>query len=128
MKINEPNPKAYPLAPKELETELYNLIQAAIKQGQIRRGANEAAKALNKGRAEIIVLAADTEPIEIVLHLPLLCEDKNIPFVFVNSRSALGRACGVTRSVIALAITTDDRSPLEKQILKIRDAIEQIPI
>lgn len=44
-------------------------------------------------------MAADTEPIEILLHLPLLAEDKNVPYVFVPSKAALGRACGVTRPV-----------------------------
>lgn len=31
-------------------------------------------------------MAADAEPIEIILHLPLLCEDKNVPYVFVPSK------------------------------------------
>ena len=44
-------------------------------------------------------MAADTEPIEILLHLPLLAEDKNVPYVFVPSKAALGRACGVSRPV-----------------------------
>ena len=35
-----------------------------------------ATKTLNRGQAELIILAADTEPLEILLHLPLLCEDK----------------------------------------------------
>jgi U4/U6 small nuclear ribonucleoprotein SNU13 len=35
-----------------------------------------ATKTLNRGISEFIVMAADTEPIEILLHLPLLCEDK----------------------------------------------------
>lgn len=35
-----------------------------------------ATKCLNRGIAEFIVMAADTEPLEILLHLPLLCEDK----------------------------------------------------
>ena len=43
----------------------------------------------------------DAEPLEILLHLPLLCEDKNVPYVFVNSKAALGRSCGVSRPVIA---------------------------
>jgi len=48
-------------------------------QKQIKKGANESTKALNRGIAEIVVLAADTEPLEILLHLPLLCEDKVFP-------------------------------------------------
>lgn len=31
-------------------------------------------------------MAADAEPLEIILHLPLLCEDKNVPYVFVRSK------------------------------------------
>jgi U4/U6 small nuclear ribonucleoprotein SNU13 len=41
---------------------------------------------LNRGLAEFIVMAADAEPLEILLHLPLLCEDKNVPYVFVRSK------------------------------------------
>ena len=33
---------------------------------------NQATKALNRGKAELILMAADTEPIEILMHLPLL--------------------------------------------------------
>jgi len=37
----------------------------------------EATKTLNRGVSELIILAADTKPLQILLHLPLLCEDKN---------------------------------------------------
>eukprot|EP00121_Abeoforma_whisleri_P001711 Awhi_evm2s1525 len=49
-------------------------------------------------------MAADTEPLEILLHLPLVCEDKNVPYVFVPSKQLLGRACGVSRPVISCAV------------------------
>lgn len=45
---------------------------------KVKKGANEATKTLNRGIAELIIIAADTTPLEIVLHLPLLCEDKVI--------------------------------------------------
>lgn len=87
-----------------------------------------ATKTLNRGVSEFVVMAADAEPIEIVLHLPLLAEDKvrhkhtprmlhtsstiqthitsplspqNVPYVFIPSKAALGRACGVSRPVRA---------------------------
>ena len=44
----------------------------------IKYRANEATKTLNRGTSEIIVLAADTTPLAILLHLPLLCEGLNI--------------------------------------------------
>ena len=45
---------------------------------KIKKGANEATKTLNRGISELIILAADATPLEILLHLPLLCEDKVI--------------------------------------------------
>ena len=71
-------------------------------------------------------MAADTEPLEIVLHIPLLCEDKNIPYVFVPSKVALGRACGVTRSVVACSIVSDENSQLKDQINHIKIEIEKL--
>ena len=74
------------------------------------------------------MLAADAEPLEILLHLPLLCEDKNVPYVFVPSKIALGRACCVSRPVIACSVTSNEASQLKDQIQKIKDKIEQLLI
>jgi U4/U6 small nuclear ribonucleoprotein SNU13 len=75
--------KAYPLADAELTVALLDLVQQATNYKQTKKGANESTKTLNRGISEVIVMAADAEPIEIILHLPLLCEDKNVPYVFV---------------------------------------------
>ena len=95
---------------------------------QLKKGANEATKTLNRGVSEIIVLAADTSPLAIVLHLPLLCEDKNVPYVYVPSKTALGRACGVSRAVIAASITTNEASDLSGQIRSLKDKVERLMI
>lgn len=73
-----------------------------------------------------LVMAADTTPIEILMHLPLLCEDKNVPYVFVRSKQALGRACGVTRSVISASITSSEGSQLKPQIQTLKQNIEKL--
>jgi hypothetical protein len=72
----ESNPKAFPLADAALTNQILDLVQQASHYKQLKKGANEATKTLNRGIAEFIVMTADVEPIEIVLHLPLLCEDK----------------------------------------------------
>lgn len=99
--MSAPNPKAFPLADSALTQQILDVAQQAQNLRQLKKGANEATKTLNRGISEFIIMAADTEPIEILLHLPLLCEDKNVPYVFVPSKTALGRACGVSRPVIA---------------------------
>lgn len=73
--------------------QILDLVEKAMQYKQLKKGANEgvffpidagqsshgnptATKTLNRGIAELIILTADTEPIEILLHLPLLCEEK----------------------------------------------------
>lgn len=122
------NPKAYPLADANLQNKILEIAQQATHYKQLKKGANEATKALSRGIADLIILAADAEPLEILLHLPLLCEDKNVPYVFVRSRQALGRACGVSRSVIAAAILSNDSSQLAPQVQALKDQIDRLLI
>lgn len=120
------NPKAYPLADQQLNSSILHLVQQAENYKQLKRGANEATKTLNRGLAEFIVMAADAEPLEILLHLPILCEDKNVPYVFVRSKQALGRACGVSRPVVACSVTANEGSQLKPQIQSIQQEIEKL--
>ena len=122
----EVNPKAYPLADQVLTPKIMNLIQQASNYKQIKRGANEATKTLNRNQSELIIMAADAEPIEILLHLPLLCEDKNVPYVFVRSKHALGRACGVSRQVIACSILQNEGSQIKPMVTGLTQEIEKL--
>ncbi|CAH9056464.1 unnamed protein product [Cuscuta epithymum] len=122
------NPKAYPLAGAELTIVIHDLVAQDANYKQLKKGANEATKTLNKGISGFIVMVADTEPLEILLHLPLLAEDKNVPYVFVKSKEALGRACGVTRPVIACSVTSNEGSQLKAQITEFKNAIEKLLI
>ena len=125
MATESQNEKIFPKATKELQSKLIDFVQQAATKKLIKKGANEATKALSRGKAEVIIMAADTEPVEIVLHLPILCEDKNVPYVFVNSKAALGRACGVSRPVVAVAVLSDNGN-FKKNIEDIRDEIEKL--
>lgn len=124
----EVNPKAYPLADPTLSSTILDLVQQAANYKQLKKGANEATKTLNRGISEFIVMAADAEPLEILLHLPLLCEDKNVPYVFVKSKQALGRACGVSRPVISCSVITNEGSQLRGSIDNLKLSIEKLLI
>lgn len=120
--------KTNPLAPKPLQKQILELIATASNYKKIKKGANEATKTLNRRLTDLIVLAADADPIEIILHLPLLCEDKNIPYVFVPTQKALGRACGVSRPVIAVSILKEDEGQNKwgKTVNDIRNQVEKL--
>lgn len=69
-----------------MTAKILKLVQQAANYKQIKKGANEATKTLARNLAQLIVMSADAEPLEILLHLPLLCEDKNVPYVFIKSK------------------------------------------
>jgi len=92
----------------------------------LKKGANETTKALNRGMADLVILAADTEPLEIILHLPLLCEDKNVPYVYVAKQADLGRACGVSRNIVACTILRNPGGGLESKVKEMKDKVEQL--
>ena len=119
--------RAFPLADNDMTIKIQELIKDWAKKSQLKKGANEATKALNRGIAQIIVMAADTEPLEIVLHLPLLWEDKNVPYIFVPAQHSLGASWGVSRNIIACAVISDgEPSDLQSRINDIKDEIEQL--
>lgn len=62
------------------------------------------------------------------MHLPLLAEDKNVPYVYVGSKQALGRASGVSRAVIAASITSNNASELQNSIQNLKDKVERLMI
>lgn len=90
--------------PKELSEKILQAIEAARNTGKIRKGTNESTKAVEKGEAKLLVIAGDVEPEEIVMHLPPLCDEKKIPYVYVPSKAELGRAAGLDVSSAAISI------------------------
>ncbi len=115
-----------PLADPEFEKELLDLVSECEKVKQTKRGANEVTKSVNRNTAEFIVIAADTIPIEIVLHLPLLCEDKGVPFVWVSTRNALSKALQMPCPVTAVSVLANERSHLAGRIRKLRAKVDSL--
>ncbi|KAJ5686957.1 hypothetical protein N7536_009576 [Penicillium majusculum] len=121
-------PVAWPNADPALTQELLDLLQQARHYHQLKKGANEVTKSVDRCTSEIVVIATDTAPLAIVMHLPLLCEDKNVPYVFLPHKTAIGRACGSARPIIAATITSNDASDLAPLIESIRNKVERLLI
>ena len=65
---------------KELESMAYELVERARDTGKISKGTNETTKQVERGLAKLVIMAEDVSPEEILAHMPLLCEEKNIPY------------------------------------------------
>ena len=92
-------------------------IEGAKSTGKIKKGINEVTKAVEKGTAKLVAYAGDVNPPEIVMHLPLLCKEKDIPCVKVAKKEELGAAAGLSVSTVSVAVTQEGESKdLIKQI------------
>jgi large subunit ribosomal protein L7Ae len=101
------------------EAKVLEAIEIARTSGKIRKGSNEATKAIEKGDAKLVVYAADVTPKEIVMHLPLLCKEKNIPCVEISKKEDLGAAAGLPVSTAAVAVVKEgDAKATIEQIAK----------
>lgn len=83
-------------------------------------------KEVTKGTVEVVILAADCEPLEVVLTLPPLCEERNVQYCFIPHKAVLGRACGIKTPVAAAGLIYKEGSQLTSQILELKDKIEQL--
>ncbi|KAI1327313.1 putative 13 kDa ribonucleoprotein-associated protein [Xylariaceae sp. FL0255] len=104
------------LAGPALTQQILDVVQQCSHAHQIKKGANEVLKSLNRNKSELVIVASDAEPLPIVMQFPEVCEDKNVPYIFVPSKQALGRACGINRSVIAVTIETNAAGTLKGKI------------
>ncbi len=90
--------------PKELSEKAYQAVQIAKDTGRVRKGTNEATKAIEKGESMLVVIAEDVDPEEVVMHLPILCDEKKAAYVYVPSKKDLGKSAGLEVGCSAIAI------------------------
>ena len=90
--------------PKDLADKTYELVELARDTGKIRKGTNEVTKLVERGETLMVVLAEDVSPPEILMHMPALCEERNVPYAYVPSKAELGNACGLEKPTAAVAI------------------------
>ena len=94
----------------EAANKSYEAITVAKATGKIRIGVNECTKAIERGLAKLIVIATDVSPEEVVMHLPVLCDEKKVPCSFVPSKEELGRSAGIQVPTSSIAITEEGDS------------------
>ncbi len=99
--------------PEDLQNEALALLEKARETGKIKKGTNETTKAVERGLAKLVYIAMDVDPPEIVAHLPLLCEEKNIPYIYVKSKSILGNVVGIDVNCASAAIIDEGEAKKE---------------
>ena len=109
--------------PGPVQEKTLEILNIAKSGGNIRKGTNEATKAIERGEAKIVIIAEDVDPEEIVMHLPVLCAEKNTPYTYVTEKAALGKAAGLLVGTAAIAITNAGAAEdqLRELLVKVRE-------
>ena len=92
--------------PKDIQDQVYELVKAIGKdgRGRIKKGANEVTKAAERGSATMIVMAENVNPGELLAHVPMICKEKQIPFIYVEDQGYLADSAGMTAGTRTAAI------------------------
>ena len=110
--------------PKELADKAYQVVQIARDSGKIRKGTNETTKAVERAVAKLVLIAEDVDPPQVVAHLPILCEERKIAYIFVPSKLDLGRSAGIDVGCAAISVLEGGEG--SKSLKEIVDATEQL--
>lgn len=110
--------------PDDLVDKTFEAVEIARDTGKVRIGTNEVTKFIERGEAKLVVMAEDVTPPEILAHIPLLCEEKGVPYSYVSSKSELGAASGLNNIASSVAIT--DAGKGEQMIEDLKDQLENL--
>merc|ERR1711915_218020 len=119
------NANLTPLAEGTFQNEVYEAIVAHSNQNLVRKGVNECMKQAKRNNAALVVIAADTQPIEIVLSLPGICEEYGVPYIFVGSKDDLARKCGLSKQVASCVVLSSEHTTLSNMIARIKVGIDK---
>ncbi|XP_057517393.1 H/ACA ribonucleoprotein complex subunit 2-like protein [Amaranthus tricolor] len=97
-------PIAKPLAGKKLCKRTYKLIRRAAEQKCLKRGVKEVVKSIRRGHKGICVIAGNISPIDVITHVPILCEEADIPYVYVPSKEDLASAGATKRPTCCVLV------------------------
>ncbi|CAH6718442.1 H/ACA ribonucleoprotein complex subunit Nhp2p [[Candida] jaroonii] len=97
-------PFAKPLAPKKINKKVLKTVKKASKAKHVKRGVKEVVKSLRKGEKGLVIIAGDISPPDVISHIPVLCEDSSVPYVFIPSKEDLGSAGSTKRPTSCVMI------------------------
>lgn len=109
--------------PKELQEKALDALEKARDSGKIRKGTNEVTKAVERGTAKLVLIGSDIEPAEIVMHIPMICEEKKIPYLYV-AKADIGQAVGIHVSTAAGCII--DAGKAKDDIVDIAEKVNEL--
>ncbi|KAL9239435.1 hypothetical protein vseg_013758 [Gypsophila vaccaria] len=97
-------PIAKPLAGKKLCKKTFKLVRRAAEKKCLKRGVKEVVKSIRRGNKGICVIAGNISPIDVITHVPILCEENDIPYIYVPTKEDLASAGATKRPTCCVLV------------------------
>ncbi len=110
--------------PDDVQKRALELFDIARSTGKIKKGTNETTKVIERNNAKLVIIAKDVNPPEIVMHLPELCDEKSVPYAFIDTQEKVGIASGIKVGCSASAII--DAGEGKNNLKKLKEKIKKI--
>ncbi len=95
--------------PEDLADKALEALETAKDSGKIKKGTNEVTKAIERGKAKLVYIGNDVEPPEIVMHLPMICEEKKIAYLFLP-KAEIGSAIRINVPTASACIVEEGKA------------------
>eukprot|EP01024_Parvocaulis_polyphysoides_P022056 TRINITY_DN20529_c0_g2_i1.p2 TRINITY_DN20529_c0_g2~~TRINITY_DN20529_c0_g2_i1.p2 ORF type:complete len:258 (-),score=62.05 TRINITY_DN20529_c0_g2_i1:160-933(-) len=90
----------------------------------VKYGLNQVTTLIESGKAQLVVIAHDVDPIELVVWLPALCKKMDVPYCIIKSKSRLGTVVH-KKTASCLALTTI-RNEDQREFGKVADVCKDM--
>ncbi|MAP57719.1 MAG: 50S ribosomal protein L7ae [Euryarchaeota archaeon] len=96
--------------PQDIKDSVFELVKLVGKEGHgtVKKGANEVTKCAERQTAMMVIMAEDVNPPELLAHIPMICREKSIPFIYVDNQEYLAEYAGMSRGTKTAAIAILD--------------------
>ena len=119
-------PIATPLAGHRLTKKIGTLITQSCENKSLLYGVKDSVKSLKKKEEGICILGGNVTPMDVITHIPIICEEKKTPYVFFPTKEQISTYAQRTSPVACVIIKKPTKSELLEEYNSIIEEIKTL--
>jgi large subunit ribosomal protein L7Ae len=99
-------------------------VDVETRPNYIARGMDKVVRAIEKKQAQLVVIAHNVDPIELVIYLPALCVKMGVPYVIIKGMERLGAVVGAKKctTLALVSYKKEEKKTVEELLETIRNS------
>ncbi|EPR78993.1 Ribosomal protein L7Ae/L30e/S12e/Gadd45 family [Spraguea lophii 42_110] len=104
------------IADENTESTIKNILKELKKCKKIIRGKKAVEKAIKRNKKGVILFNGNFSPLDLIIHIPILCEEKSLPYLFVKDRNVL-RSASLKNNLTTCCFVEESENDKYKEII-----------